>query len=96
MEAVLDLRGPKSGQSKLRGAEQADLDKLYPVPRLTPREAQLLRLIAEGMTQSAAGHALGISFSTVKSYLLHVFLTLDVQSQAAAVWAARRQLEAAG
>jgi DNA-binding CsgD family transcriptional regulator len=53
--------------------------------RLTPRQVQLLRLIALGMTNAQIGRRLSIAESTVRKHLEHVFARLRVDNRAAAV-----------
>jgi DNA-binding NarL/FixJ family response regulator len=54
-------------------------------PALSPREAQVLRLVAEGRTNADIGRELFISEATVKTHLLRVFSKLDVADRTAAV-----------
>jgi DNA-binding NarL/FixJ family response regulator len=42
-------------------------------PRLTPRERQILTLLAQGLKNAEIAKALGISPGTVKVHLMHVF-----------------------
>jgi two-component system NarL family response regulator len=60
---------------------------------LTEREEQILKLLAEGLSNRAIGQALHISESTVKSHLKSLFVKLDATSRAEAIaLAARRGL----
>lgn len=60
---------------------------------LTEREAQILELLAQGLSNRGIGLALHISESTVKSHLKSTFAKLDVTSRAEAIsLAARRGL----
>ena len=52
---------------------------------LSAREADVLRLVAEGLTNRAIARRLLISESTVKTHLLHVYAKLEVADRAAAV-----------
>jgi DNA-binding CsgD family transcriptional regulator len=52
---------------------------------LTPRQRQLLRLVAAGQTNRQIGRRLGVQESTVRKHLENVFQRLDVQSRTAAV-----------
>lgn len=52
---------------------------------LTPRELDVLTLVAGGATNGAVASALGIRESTVKSHLEHVFTRLGVDGRTAAV-----------
>jgi len=58
---------------------------------LTPRELQVLRLIAQGMTLSEVASALGISINTVKTQVKRVYERLGVGSRVAAATEARRR-----
>lgn len=61
--------------------------------RLSPREEELLQLLAKGLTIAAAGAALGITPATAASYAKTLYRKLDVTSRAeAALEAARRGL----
>jgi DNA-binding NarL/FixJ family response regulator len=55
---------------------------------LSPRELDVLRLIAGGATNREAGKQLFISEATVKTHLLHIYSRLGVHDRAAAVAAA--------
>lgn len=62
-------------------------------PPLTGRETQVLRLVAEGATNTAISELLTISPHTVKSHVIHIFNKLGVNDRTqAAVWAARHRL----
>jgi two-component system nitrate/nitrite response regulator NarL len=62
-------------------------------PALTPREAEVLRLIAEGADNVAIGLELSISPHTVKQYVTNIFEKLGVRSRVqAAVYAVRAGL----
>jgi DNA-binding CsgD family transcriptional regulator len=52
---------------------------------LTEREIQILRLVADGRTNSAIAHALEVSPRTVAKHLEHTYRKLEVNSRAAAV-----------
>lgn len=58
---------------------------------LTPRELEILELIAAGATNRDAAQELFISEATVKTHLLHVYDKLGVGDRAAAVGAAYRR-----
>ncbi len=62
-------------------------------PELTPREAEVLQLIAEGADNIAIGLELSISPHTVKQYVTNIFEKLGVRSRVqAAVYAVRSGL----
>jgi DNA-binding NarL/FixJ family response regulator len=54
-------------------------------PALSAREAQVLRLVARGLTNADIGRELFISEATVKTHLLRAFNKLDVADRTAAV-----------
>jgi DNA-binding NarL/FixJ family response regulator len=55
---------------------------------LSPRELEVLELVARGTTNRQIAAALFISEATVKTHLLHLYGKLDVNDRAAAVAAA--------
>ncbi len=57
---------------------------------LTPRELEVLRLLAQGAANKAIAHALGISEHTVKFHVNAILSKLDVQSRTEAVVKATR------
>ncbi|WP_250033125.1 response regulator [Paractinoplanes maris] len=54
-------------------------------PSLSAREAEVLRLVARGLTNADIGKELFISEATVKTHLLRAFNKLDVADRTAAV-----------
>lgn len=61
---------------------------------LTPREAQVLSLLRQGLANKQIARALGISQATVKAHLTSVFQRIGVTDRVqAAVWAERRAAE---
>jgi DNA-binding NarL/FixJ family response regulator len=54
-------------------------------PRLSPREIEVLRLVAAGLSNPAIGRTLFIGEATVKTHLQHVFEKLDVADRTRAV-----------
>jgi DNA-binding NarL/FixJ family response regulator len=57
---------------------------------LTPRELDVLRLVAEGRRTNAIADQLGISERTVRYHLTSLFTKLDVRSRTELVYAARQ------
>jgi DNA-binding CsgD family transcriptional regulator len=78
--AVLTLLGPHLDRA-FRDVER----RRHPVPRLTPRQDDLLRLLAAGHTNTQIARRLGISESTVRTHLEHIYARLGVSSRTAAV-----------
>jgi two-component system, NarL family, nitrate/nitrite response regulator NarL len=56
-----------------------------PLPPLTPREAEILSLVGQGMSNKAVARRLGISVHTVKFHLEALFAKLEATSRAEAV-----------
>jgi DNA-binding NarL/FixJ family response regulator len=52
---------------------------------LTPREAEVLSLIAAGLTNAEIAERLVVSAATVKSHVNHIFAKIDVRDRAQAV-----------
>jgi two-component system, NarL family, nitrate/nitrite response regulator NarL len=63
---------------------RAASDEVPPSP-LTPREAEILTLVGQGMSNKAVARQLGISVHTVKFHLEALFDKLDATSRAEAV-----------
>jgi len=61
---------------------------LAPGVRLTCRESDVLRLLAQGHSYTQVGDALGVSLHTVTTHIKNVYRKLDVHSARAAVWRA--------
>jgi DNA-binding NarL/FixJ family response regulator len=58
---------------------------------LSPRELQVLALVAVGHTNAEIGRELHIAEATVKTHLLRAFTKLDVSDRTAAVTVARNR-----
>jgi DNA-binding CsgD family transcriptional regulator len=56
-----------------------------PAPSLTPRERQVLGMVAEGLPNKIIAARLGISEHTVKTHLAALFAKLGVNTRAEAV-----------
>lgn len=86
------LMAPSEGVLRVVQPE-ADLDavlaELVRGP-LTPREAQVLRCVADGLTNAEAGALMGVGAATVRSHLDRVFAKTETTHRAAAVAVALR------
>jgi DNA-binding CsgD family transcriptional regulator len=78
--AVLTLLRPHLRQAYL-DAER----RRHPLPRLTPRQNDLLHLVAAGHTNTQIARRLGISEATVRTHLENIYEKLHVSSRTAAV-----------
>lgn len=65
-----------------------DFQPVVVAGQLTPRESEVLRLLARGCTYIQVGDRLGMSVHTVESHVKNVYRKLDVHSARAAVWRA--------
>ncbi len=52
---------------------------------VTPRQARILQLVADGQSDRGIARTLGISARTVQAHLQHTYRTLDVTSRTEAV-----------
>ncbi len=60
---------------------------------LTQRESEVLRQLANGLTNKEIAQALGISYETVKEHVQHILRKIGVSDRTqAAVWAVRKGL----
>jgi DNA-binding CsgD family transcriptional regulator len=78
--ALLTLLRPHLEQAYLEAERRR-----HPVPRLTPRQNDLLRLLAAGHTNTQIARRLGISEATVRTHLENIYARLGVSSRTAAV-----------
>ncbi len=62
-------------------------------PHLTPRQAQVLALLTEGLSNKAIARELGLGEGTVKVHIAALFRALGVTSRAGAAAAATRLLQ---
>ncbi|HEY76583.1 MAG TPA: response regulator transcription factor [Thermoflexia bacterium] len=75
-------------QQAMTGKPSTASDQVEP---LTPRELDVLRLAARGLTNRAIGHELGISHRTVQGHLASIYGKLGVNSRTEAVTEALRR-----
>jgi DNA-binding NarL/FixJ family response regulator len=82
------IRSASRGETVLAPSIAARLVTRIRAPQpetLTPREVEVLRLVAQGLTNAATGQRLCISEATVKTHLLRIFAKLGVDDRTAAV-----------
>ena len=63
------------------GAQRARRASRQPVPPLTPRELQILRLLASGLTNRQIGAQNHLGAGTVRNHLSRIFRKLGVSSR---------------
>ncbi len=89
-EILAGLRATARGETALAPSAAAALvrrtNSKAPVgPALSPRELEVLQLVAQGNSNPAIGRALFVSETTVKTHLGHVFEKLGVNDRTRAV-----------
>ncbi|WP_198171169.1 response regulator [Actinoplanes awajinensis] len=85
------IRAAARGETVLSPSVAARLMDRVRRPRpdtLSPRETEVLRLAARGLTNADIGRALIITEATVKTYFVRIFAKLEVSDRTAAVMAA--------
>src|SRR5262245_42823594 len=60
-------------------------------PTVTPREVQVLELLAQGMRNKEIGQALGVAEETIQAHMKSIFSKLDVHDRTAALTVALRR-----
>lgn len=92
-ELLAAVRSAKEGDSALSPMVADRLMTRVRTPRmsLTPRELEVLSLVAAGSSNRQIGQSLMLSEATVKSHLVHIYDKLGVRSRTSAVAAAREQ-----
>lgn len=93
-ELIAGIRAAAAGESALSPAVASRLLTRVRQPDaevLTPREADVLRLVAQGLSNREIAKSLFLSEMTIKSHLVHVYDKLGVRSRTAAVANARQR-----
>jgi DNA-binding NarL/FixJ family response regulator len=99
-ELIRAVRAAHQGQSVLAPKVASTLVGLVGSPggrgqrgqrgqeNLSPREIEVLKLVADGATNQVAARKLLVSETTIKTHLLHIYTKLGVRDRASAVAAA--------
>jgi len=92
-ELLAAVRSTAEGDSALSPIVADRLMTRVRTPRtsLTPRELEVLQLVAAGASNRQIGQDLMLSEATVKSHLVHIYDKLGVRSRTSAVAAAREE-----
>ncbi len=90
-ELVRVVRQVHSGKQPINPDIQSRLDGRTGQPGLSPREAQVIELIAVGMRNKEIAALLGISEDTVQVHVKNMLLKLNVHDRTAAVTVALRR-----
>jgi len=84
-EQVRDLVGARAASAPAREFPAARRHSRDQIPALTPREGEVLAMLAEGLPNKAIASRLGISDHTVKTHLEAIFDKLGASNRAEAV-----------
>jgi two-component system NarL family response regulator len=84
-ELLNAIRIVHSGQQYVSWTVASKLVKRMNNPILSERELEVLRLIAQGLSNQDIGNALNIGESTVKSHVTHILNKLGVSDRTQAV-----------
>ncbi len=79
------IRNVHAGERVLPKPLQEKLDHRRALPRLSPRETSVLRLMMGGKSNRAIGVELGITESTVKSHVKNILIKMGVNDRTQAV-----------
>ena len=92
-ELAIAVRTAATGGSALAPAIATRLLERLRAPRagLSPRELEVLQLVAEGLSNQQISQRLFLSQATIKTHLAHVYAKLDVDSRSAAVASATKR-----
>lgn len=92
-ELLAAVRSTAKGDQAMSPMVRDRLQTRDRAPRssLTPRELEVLQLVADGSSNREIGQQLMLSEATVKSHLVHIYDKLGVRSRTSAVASAREQ-----
>ena len=83
---------PSLARSLLRQFQvQPGPGKDEPFPNLTPREVEILQIIAKGLSNAEAGKVLKISRATIRTHLEHIYAKMSVSNRVEAITEGIRQ-----
>jgi len=98
VEAIREVRDggsviqPSLARSLLRHFRVDDeKQKEEPYPSLTPREVEILQIIAKGLSNAEAAEVLKISRATIRTHLEHIYAKLSVSNRVEAITEGIRQ-----
>jgi two-component system NarL family response regulator len=91
VEIVTAIHEASAGRSCLSPRVRQRLDERRKWPDLTPRERQVLALVAEGRSNASIAAVLGIACGTVKLHIKSILAKLGVEDRAQAALVALRR-----
>lgn len=77
--------------ASLAAAAPAVRPEREPVPALSTREQEVLRLVSKGFTAEETASAMGVSHTTVLTFVRRIYAKLQVSTRAEAIHEAHRQ-----
>jgi two-component system, NarL family, response regulator len=89
-DLIRTIREVHAGQHLRSDLVEARLVERASRPRLTPRELEVIELMAQAMRNKEIGTALGVSEQTVQAHIKSIFAKLKVTDRIAAINVARR------
>ena len=100
-ELLRGIRAAAAGQAPLAPQAASELlaerHETRPAAELTPREREVLAMVAEGLPNKLIARRLEISEKTVKAHLTRIFERIGVSDRTqAALWAQRHRLGVGG
>jgi DNA-binding NarL/FixJ family response regulator len=84
-DALIDPSITRRLISRFSLAASADSEHREQLAALTPRELEVLRLVARGMSNAEIGHELVIEENTVKTHVSRILMKLDLRDRVQAV-----------
>ncbi len=90
-ELLAAIRNVAAGQRIASSEIEQTLNEESDVPTLTPRQLEILRSLARGLTNDDIAHEFGLSKAGVKFHLLTIFRKLNVANRTEAVGLASRK-----
>jgi len=90
LSAIRDVHGGGSPMSshiarKIVQSFQKPVSTTQPAENLSPRETQVLDLLAKGFLYKEIGETLGLTYATVHTHIRHIYEKLHVRSRTEAV-----------
>ena len=85
------VREVAAGRHTLPDDVSARLAERRRMPLLTPREIEVVKLLAKGMRNKEIAVALGVAEDTAKAHVRHVIAKMDVHDRSAVIGAAVRR-----
>jgi two-component system, NarL family, response regulator len=90
-DLIRTVRNVHRGEHPISGSVSEGLERRVQMSHLTPREVQIVELIAEGMRDKEIAGALAIAVGTVHAHVNSIFAKLKVSDRTAAITVALRR-----